>query len=87
MRIKHTSTFVVKPDLIKLKHPYDLEADDPPEVFKKHNKVRFYEEKQTEGGKLILSSEVHVSKNKNGQVNSRTYNRRTNEGLESQGCK
>ena len=75
LRIKHTSTFVVKPDLIKLKHPYDLEADDTPGVFKKHHKVRFYEAKQTDGGELILSSEVHVTKNRNGQVTNGTYNR------------
>ena len=47
LQIKHTSTFVIKQDLINLKHPYDLEADDTPGVFKKHDKVRFYEAKQT----------------------------------------
>ncbi len=43
LRIKTTSTFVVKQDLINLKHPYDLEADDTPGVFRRHDQVRFYE--------------------------------------------
>ena len=80
LRIKHTSTFVIKQDLINLKHPYDLEADDTPGVFKKHDKVRFYEAKQMDEAELFLSSEVHVTKNRNGQVIGGTYNRRTNEG-------
>ena len=42
--------------------------------------MRFYEAKQTDGGELILSSEVHVTKNRNGQVTNGTYNRRTSEG-------
>ncbi len=80
LRIKTTSTFVVKQDLINLKHPYDLEADDTPGAFKKHDQVRFYEAKQTEDGLLLMSTEVHVTKNRNGQVIGGTYNQRTNKG-------
>ena len=77
-RIKHTSTFVIKQDLISLKHPYDLEADDTPGVLKKHNKVRFYEAKQMKEAELVLSSEVHMTKDRNGHVTGGTYNYRTN---------
>ena len=87
LRIKHTSTFVIKQDFINLKHPYDLEADDTPGVFKKHDKVRFYEAKQTDEAELFLSSEVHGTKNRNGQVIGGTYNRRTNEGWKAKVAK
>lgn len=87
LRIKHNSTFVIKQDLINLKHPYDLEADDTPGVFKKHDQVRFYEAAQTKEGDLVLSSEVHVSKNRSGQVTGGTYNRRTNEGWKAKVAK
>ena len=38
LRITHTFTFVIKQDLINLKHPYDLEDDDTPGVLQETRK-------------------------------------------------
>ena len=77
-RIKETVTFVVQPDSINLRNPYDLEPDDMPEAFIKWDQVRFYQAESTAEGELVLSSEVRVTRNKKGQVVGRTYNRRKN---------
>ena len=86
-RIKETVTFVVQPDLINLRHPYDLEADDTPGAFIKRDQVRFYEAKSTAEGELVLSSEVRVTRNKKGQVVRGTYNRRKNGVLKAKTAK
>ena len=53
-RIKDTVTFVVQPDLINLRHPYDLEADDTPGAFIKRDQVRFYQAESTAEGELVF---------------------------------
>ena len=60
IRIKETATFVVQQDLINLKHPYDVEADDTPGSFIKRDQVRFYQNTISDDRELCLSTEVHV---------------------------
>ena len=76
--IKETATFVVQQDLINLKHPYDVEADDTPGSFIKRDQVRFYQVTISDDGELCLSTEVHVKKNNKGSIIGGTYNRREN---------
>ena len=77
-RIKETATFVIQQDLINLKHPYDVEADDTPGSFIKRDQVRFYQATVSEDGELTLSTEVDVKKNNEGSIIRGTYNRREN---------
>ena len=78
-RIKDTVTFVIKQDKIKLRHPYDLEADDIGGAYIKNDQVRFYQVKNKDG-ELDISTEVRVTKNTKGDVTGGTYNRRKDSG-------
>ena len=77
-RIKETATFVVYQDLINLKYPYDVEADDTPGSFIKRDQVRFYQATISDDRELCLSTEVHVKKNNKGSIIGGMYNRREN---------
>ena len=49
-------------------HPNDLDADNIGGALRKNDKVRFYEIKKQDDGKLSISSEVHLTRNVNGKV-------------------
>lgn len=74
--ITSTSTFVVDQKLARLKHPYDVEADETPGAYEKKEQTRFYEVKVDDGGMLLISSEVSVEKDEKGGINGGTYNAR-----------
>jgi hypothetical protein len=79
LRIHESATFVINQGGIGLKHPFDLDADDISGAFTKKDNVRFYEVEGNED-KLIISSEVHVTRDRNGRIIAGTYNKRTREG-------
>ena len=79
LRIQEDATFVVNQGSIGLKHPFDLDADDIVGAFRKKDSVRFYEVDGSED-KLIISSEVHVTRDRNGRIIAGTYNERTSKG-------
>ena len=75
IRIKETAMFVVQQNLIHLKHPYDIKADDTPGSFIKEDQVCFYQATISDDRELSLSTEVHVRKNNKGNIVGGTYNR------------
>ena len=77
LRIQEDAILVVNQGSIGLKHPFDLDADDFAGAFTKTYSVRFYEVDGSEG-KLIISSEVHVTRN--GHIIAGAYNERTSKG-------
>lgn len=79
LRIQESVTFVVNQGSIGLKHPYDLDADDIAGAFTKKDSVRFYEIDGNED-ELVISSEVHVTRDRNGRIIAGTYNERTSKG-------
>ena len=75
-RVTETATLLCDQREVKLRHPYDMDADDTPGAFTRNDNVRFYQIKR-ENGKLRKSSEVHVVKDKEGRVIDGSYNVRT----------
>ena len=75
LRITSTGTFVVKQNVVNIKHPYDLEADDLPGTFLKKEQTRFYEVQEADGS-FDISCHIHVSKDATGQVIGGTFNER-----------
>lgn len=73
-RISSTSTFIVDQKLAKLKHPYDVEADETPGAYEKKEQTRFYEVKVNDEGRMLISSEVSVNKDHKGNISGGTYN-------------
>ena len=79
LRIQENATFVINQGGIGLKHPFDLDADDIAGAFTKKDSVRFYEICGDEDN-LIISSEVHVTRDRNGCIIAGTFNKRTSKG-------
>ena len=75
--ISSTSTFVVDQKFAKVKHPFDVEADETLGAYeKKERQTRFYEVKVNDEGELLISSEVSVNIGSKGIVVGGTYNTR-----------
>ena len=74
--ISSTSTFVVDQKFAKVKHPFDVEADETLGAYEKKEQTRFYEVKVNDEGELLISSEVSVNKDSKGIVVGGTYNTR-----------
>ena len=66
--ISSTSTFVVDQKFAKVKHPFDVEADETLGAYQKKEQTRFYEVKVNDEGELLISSEVSVNKDSKGIV-------------------
>ena len=66
--ISSTSTFVVDQKFAKVKHPFDVEADETLGAYEKKEQTRFYEVKVNDEGELLISSEVSVNKDSKGIV-------------------
>ena len=74
--ISSTSTFVVDQKFAKVKHPFDVEADETLGAYEKKEQTRFYEVKVNDEGELLISSEVSVNKGSKGIVVGGAYNTR-----------
>ena len=71
--ISSTSTFVVDQKFAKVKHPFDVEADETLGAYEKKEQTRFYQVKFNDEGELLISSEVSVNKDSKGIVVGGTY--------------
>ena len=74
------ATFVLDQNEAKIRHPYDLDADDIPGIFEKHDQVRFYEAGWNKKNELHVSSQVHPIKGNDGQVIDGNYKQRCKDG-------
>ena len=74
--ISSTSTFVVDQKLVKVKHPFNIEADETLGAYEKKEQTRFYEVKVGKDGELLISSEVSVEKDAKGNIVGGTFNTR-----------
>ena len=61
LRVKENATFTLHQNNCRIRHPFDLQADNIVGFFKRSDKVRFYECTRNDDG-LLLSTEVHVVK-------------------------
>ena len=60
--VRETATFIVNQRKCKLRHPYDLEADDTLGAMTKKEAVRFYRVSRNEFDELKISNEAVVRK-------------------------
>ena len=74
------ATFVLDQNEAKIRHPYDLDSDDIPGIFEKHDQVRFYEAGWNKKNELHVSSQVHPIKGNDGQVIDGNYKQRCKNG-------
>ena len=74
-RVKENTVFILDQDTCRIRHPFELQADNIADSFKRSDMVKFYEFTRKDDD-LLLSTEAHVVKEENnvtgGIVNSRT---------------
>ena len=74
-RVKENAVFILDQDTCRICHPFELQADNIADSFKRSDMVKFYEFTRKDDD-LLLSTEAHVVKEENnvtgGIVNSRT---------------
>ena len=65
--VKENAAFILDQNTCRIRHPFDLQANNIARSFKLSDKVRFYECTRNVDG-LFLSTEVHVIKERNNLI-------------------
>ena len=83
--VQEDSVFILDQKRSKLKHIYDVEADDTPGAKIKREQLRFYQVNiNQEDDTMDISTEVTVQKDHKGHVTRGTFNMRNGKSFEKQ---